>query len=83
FHSADVVDDSPAEDNKEKNVSLGEEDTKSVKTVAQPKTDEVESMDEPQPKTVSGGIGRRLRSRTSKSIPSVSATPAAAKKTKS
>ncbi|MCI10215.1 hypothetical protein A2U01_0031307, partial [Trifolium medium] len=58
----DVPENSPAEENKENNVSLGEEDTESEKTVAADQepidVDEVELTDEPQPNTVPEGIGR-------------------------
>ncbi|MCI63172.1 hypothetical protein A2U01_0084429, partial [Trifolium medium] len=39
-------------------------------------------MDEPQPKTVQKGIGRRLRSRTTKPAPTANVTHAATKKVK-
>ncbi|MCI76914.1 hypothetical protein A2U01_0098184, partial [Trifolium medium] len=44
--------------------------------------DEVESPDEPQPKTVPEGIGRRLRSRNPKPTPTDVVTPAVTKKVK-
>ncbi|MCI90058.1 hypothetical protein A2U01_0111348, partial [Trifolium medium] len=69
---------------KEKSVSLGEEDTESKKTVAVDQepinVDEVESPDEPQPKTIPEGIGRKLRSRTPKPSPTTVVTPAVTKK---
>ncbi|MCI52839.1 hypothetical protein A2U01_0074085, partial [Trifolium medium] len=59
--STDLLENSPAEENKEKSVSLGEEDTESEKTVAVDQeptdVDEVELIDEAQPKTVPEGIG--------------------------
>ncbi|MCI90231.1 hypothetical protein A2U01_0111522, partial [Trifolium medium] len=51
-----VVEDSQSEESAEKTVSLDEEDTESEKTMAEDQepidVDEVESIDEPQPKTV-------------------------------
>ncbi|MCI69007.1 hypothetical protein A2U01_0090268, partial [Trifolium medium] len=62
--SVDVMEDSPTEENKEKSVSLGEEDIESEKIVAEDQgaidLDMVESMDEPQPTSVQEGIVSRL-----------------------
>ncbi|MCI75378.1 hypothetical protein A2U01_0096647, partial [Trifolium medium] len=62
------------------------EDTESEKTVAVDQepidVDEVKSTDEPQPKTVEEGIGRRLRSRTPKPTPTAVVTPTGTKKVK-
>ncbi|MCI36262.1 hypothetical protein A2U01_0057484, partial [Trifolium medium] len=83
---ADVVEDSQSEESVEKTVSLGDEDTESEKTVAESQgaidLDEVESMEEPQPKSDQDGIVNRLRSRKGKTTTTTVVTPVATKKVK-
>ncbi|MCI48613.1 hypothetical protein A2U01_0069856, partial [Trifolium medium] len=80
----DLVADSETEKNKEKDVSS--DDDESEKTVSEEQTmidvDALETVEDPQPKQVQKGVGRRLRSRTQKSTPSVKVTPSITKKGK-
>ncbi|MCI47189.1 hypothetical protein A2U01_0068430, partial [Trifolium medium] len=80
----DVVADSESEKNKKKDVSS--DDDEYEKTVIEGQTmidvDALETDEDPQPKPVQKGVGRRLRSRTTKHASPVKETPVVTKKAK-